>query len=739
MTNDTQRATSLGTRLISIVVVVVTLILATTGAFQYFKTKSAYTKLVDEGQSAACVRLKGNLGGPLWNFNKEQASEVLSAEMAQDALVAVTVRMGTDEALFAGVMRTASGKLEPVADVKPIPRQLLTRNIDIPWEGNTIASSTVYYSLNSLEQTLRAQVVSTVAQMVVTDLLLIVLISLVLSGIVVKPLSTLTGVADKLASGSFSANVVDAAITELEAIAKKLHRDELGALTATFNHMLVNLQARDIELEDHRKNLERLVAERTAELTRRNAEMRLVLDNVDQGLVLVSPDGTMSKERSATFARCFGTSEQQIDACIFEEVKARAFFRLGYEQLTDGFMPVQVVLDQLPTTARRGTSVFGLRYQPLMQDDECTGVLFMINDITSNLEAQKRDREQYEQIRVFERWMRDRNGFVEFFNEAHKLVTQIHEGKFESANDKLRVVHTIKGNTSLFDVLSVADVAHTFESALVDNELDIAAAQEVALVDAWDAFSRRVSLLIGKDVSERYELSRPELEQIISGLRQGQPTNEIVRQLVSITYEPMKLRFARIEQQLSSLAKRLQKAPVEFSVQGEKLRLPPDRFAPFWAVFPHVVRNIADHGLERPEEREARGKPARNRVSLSAAADAQSIELTVRDDGNGVDWDTVTTKAKALGLPCATRRDLINALLAPGLSTAAQVSAISGRGVGLSAVALAVSKLNGTLDLESETGRGMCLRFVFPRSDLAQTRPSVIPLSTAPISNRSPA
>lgn len=736
MASDTKRAISLGVRLISIIVVVVTLILTAIGALQYYKTKSTYTKLVDEGLSAACARLRGNLGSPLWNFNKEQAAEVLMSEMAQDALVAITVRMSTDDAPFAGVVRTSDGKLTPVVDDAVVPRNLLERRFDVPWEGNTIASGRIYYSLSSLEQTLRSQVTSTIVQTLLTDLLLIVLIGLVLSSIVVRPLSVLTHIADELASGSFSSNVVEKAIAALRDIAKKLHRDELGALTGTFSHMLVNLQARDIELEDHRKNLERLVHERTAELSKRNAQMRLVLDNVDQGLVLVSPDGTMSDERSAAFTRFFGSTESQIDACIFEEPKARAFFRLGYEQLTGGFLPVDVVLDQLPKIAQRGKSVFGLRYQPLLQGDDCTGVLFMITDTTSELAAQKRDREQYEQIRVFERCMRDRSGFIEFFNEIHKMVERIHLDQIESPNEMLRIVHTIKGNTSLFDVLSVADVAHCFESALIDGETDVAASCKTALVEAWDAFAQRVSLLIGDDLSERFELSRPELEEIINGLRQGQPTNEIVRRLVWITYEPMKLRFARIEQQLQGLAKRLHKAPVECVIHGEKLRLPPDRFGPFWAVFPHVVRNIADHGFERPEEREARGKPAHNRVTFSAVADARSIELTIEDDGHGVAWDRVEAKAKSLGMPHATRRDLTNALFSPGFSTAELVSAISGRGVGLSAVALEVSKLNGSVSLESEPGQGTRITFTFPRSEAGETRPSVIPLSTAPISNR---
>jgi two-component system chemotaxis sensor kinase CheA len=726
---------SLGIRLISIVVVIVTLILAGIGAIQYSRTESLYTKLVDEGLSAACVRMTKNLAGPLWNFNKEQTADVLNSEMAQDTLVAIAVRMGTETKVFVGTRRGATGLVESLSDESALPRHLLRRDFDVPWEGNVIASGTVYYTLDKLEVTLRAQVLSTVLQAVITDLLLILLIGLVLSGIVIRPLGALTAVANSVASENVSGHVVERAVADLVELTKRLHRDELYALANTFRKMLVNLQVRDAELEVHRKDLERLVTERTVELRKRNEEMRLVLDNVDQGLVLVAPDGTISGARSAAFSRFFDDQSGKIDLCLFEDPKARAFFRLGFEQIGERFMPIDVVLEQLPKQARRGALVFGLRYQPLMQGEQCVSVLFMIDDITGALAAQRKDREQYEQIRVFERWMRDRNGFIEFFNEAHKLVTRVHLDDFESNEERLRIVHTIKGNASLFDVMSVAEVAHDVESMLADGELAKAAERQSILVETWDAFTKRVTLLIGEDLSERFELSRPELNDIISGLRKGVPAKEIIRRLAAITHEPMKLRFARIERQLRTLASRLQKAPVECVTFGDKMRLPPEQFASFWAAFPHVVRNMADHGFETAEERANLGKPPCNRVTLAAAADAHNIEISIADDGHGVAWNRVAEKAKSLGLAHSSRRDLVNALFSPGFSTAKEVTAMSGRGVGLSAIAAEVAKLDGTVALESEPGKGTRLRFMFPQSAQSETRISVVPMSIDPISS----
>lgn len=496
--------------------------------------------------------------------------------------------------------------------------------------------------------------------------------------------------------------------------------------------LVIRLRTRSLKLRTI--ELEETVQKRTAALAQRNAEMRVVLDNVDQGLVVASPDGTMSQERSKAFTGFFGDLEGSVADCVFEDATLREHFKLGYEQLTEGFLPMDLSIDQLPKWTTRGPSTLRLRYQPLMVNDECTGVLVMANDITKELAVAQKDREHHEQLRVFERWMRDRNGFVEFYNEARKLVERIQRDEFESTEEKMRVIHTLKGNASLVDVLSVSESAHALEEAIEKGGPEAIVKHQENVVEAWDNFAEQVSLLVGGHLSERYELSRSELEKIISNVERGAPSKDIVHQLVAIAYEPVSLRFARIAGQLEKLAVRLQKAPVECSFQGEQMRLPPERFTGFWAAVPHVVRNIADHGLETSAEREARGKPPSNQVSLAATANTERIEFAFSDDGRGIDWEEVAAKAKRFGMPHEKRSDLIGAILSPGFTTSEQATALSGRGVGLSAVVVEVSALGGQVFVESERGQGTTLRFTFPRSKTTETRPSVIPISAAPAS-----
>ncbi len=133
----------------------------------------------------------------------------------------------------------------------------------------------------------------------------------------------------------------------------------------------------------------------------------------------------------------------------------------------------------------------------------------------------------------------------------------------------------------------------------------------------------------------------------------------------------------------------------------------------------HAVRNAVDHGIETPERRRDSGKPEVGRIRLSAARDAAgALVVTVTDDGAGVDVEQVRARAEARGLPCITRADVLESLFVEGVSTRADVTELSGRGVGTSAVRAACRELGGEASIRSEWGRGTELRCVLPASVL---------------------
>ena len=128
----------------------------------------------------------------------------------------------------------------------------------------------------------------------------------------------------------------------------------------------------------------------------------------------------------------------------------------------------------------------------------------------------------------------------------------------------------------------------------------------------------------------------------------------------------------------------------------------------------HLVRNAIDHGIETPEERARGGKAPVGRLLITTLREASAFTVSVQDDGRGIDWDRVRALASERGLPASTPEELFAALASDGLSTRAQASEISGRGVGLGAVRQACEGLGGTFDIQSEPGSGTTFRCVIP-------------------------
>jgi len=134
----------------------------------------------------------------------------------------------------------------------------------------------------------------------------------------------------------------------------------------------------------------------------------------------------------------------------------------------------------------------------------------------------------------------------------------------------------------------------------------------------------------------------------------------------------------------------------------------------------HVLRNAIDHGLEDAETRKASGKPQRGRVKVTVRRARDRVMVEVADDGRGMDAEGLSASAVARGVLTAEaaarlpRSELLLLSCLPGVSTAKDVTDISGRGVGMDAVKRAVERVGGMLELESEPGRGTRVTFRLP-------------------------
>ena len=158
---------------------------------------------------------------------------------------------------------------------------------------------------------------------------------------------------------------------------------------------------------------------------------------------------------------------------------------------------------------------------------------------------------------------------------------------------------------------------------------------------------------------------------------------------------------------------------VSFSVEGKEIELDRSMLDEIGDPIVHLLRNAIDHGIERPEDRVAAGKPPMGRLTLSALRDRSAVIIRVSDDGKGIDRRRVLQRAKDMQVIDGSRtelsdEELIRLISRPGFSTAETVTNISGRGVGVDAVQTRVRSLGGTVDIRTAPGEGTTVTVRLP-------------------------
>ena len=199
-------------------------------------------------------------------------------------------------------------------------------------------------------------------------------------------------------------------------------------------------------------------------------------------------------------------------------------------------------------------------------------------------------------------------------------------------------------------------------------------------------------------------------QQLLTGLADlDRNTRDLQESVMSIRMIPMSIVFSRFPRMLRDLAGKLGKK-VEFVTQGEATELDKGLVEKITDPLTHLVRNSCDHGIEMPAERLAAGKSESGTITLSASHQGGSIVIEVRDDGRGLSRTKILNKARERGLDVSDQMsdaEVWQLIFAPGFSTAAVVTDVSGRGVGMDVVKKNITALNGTVDIDSAEGYGM--------------------------------
>ncbi len=693
-------------KLIGLVAGVCTLaLIAACAAFVWYDRKS-YAEAKKVTMTVLADAIAGSAYGPTAFGDAESAKYVLETLGSEPTAVRAGIFSQEGGERLAGWFKEGSddavSSLGEVRDGAHYTGQALTIVRPIAKDGERVG--TLIVELSTADIAARTQQFLRIALAVLVGALLFAMLAaLRLHSVISTPVQALASSATRVRDSSdYSIRV------------EKQSDDELGVLTEAFNAMLSGIERRDQELELHRSNLESKVEERTQALAVRNRALRLVMDNVGQAIVTVEADGTPSEECSARYAAWFGPPRAGVrfDEQIREHDGAFAdWFELGWEALHDGIMPTEVTLAQMPERLEADGRSLSVEYRPIGTDDEVEKLLVIVSDITAQVERERAEAEQRDFLAMFQRLMVDRDGFMEFFDEATSLVEAVVSG--DDIVLMKRALHTLKGNCALFGIHTVSKLCHELEDTIDETCAVLDGAGRDRLVAGWESITQRLKVL-APDGRELLSVDPEDYDRLRELISEGASYEVILDSLDRWQHDRASVRLERVADQTRALGRRLDKGTIDVEIEPNNVRIPHERWSTFWSAFSHVVRNAVDHGLEAPDERVAAGKPAKGRIRLATRLEDGVCTVEIEDDGRGIDWGAVAAKAQSLGLPADTTSDLRDALLSDGVSTRTTITETSGRGVGMAALRSVCDELGASIVVQSDLGVGTRFAISFP-------------------------
>lgn len=217
--------------------------------------------------------------------------------------------------------------------------------------------------------------------------------------------------------------------------------------------------------------------------------------------------------------------------------------------------------------------------------------------------------------------------------------------------------------------------------------------------------SLRADILAGKNDSETLHA----LDQAVSQL--DLLVSDLQNSVMKTRMQPIGRLFQKYPRIARDLARQMGKN-IELVLAGEETEVDKTMIEDLADPLIHLIRNAVDHGVESPEERKSSGKPDKSLVRLEARQEGDHIVLIIADDGRGMSPEKIRSKAVEKGLiteeeaNTLDERQSLNLIFLPGFSTKTQISDVSGRGVGMDVVKTNIQKLNGSIEIKSELGKG---------------------------------
>lgn len=540
----------------------------------------------------------------------------------------------------------------------------------------------------------------------------------------------------------------------LEEILVGKYRSEIGEK----EEYIQRLQAAQSKLEDYSRNLEKMVSERTLELSEVSRLLRAIMESLGQGFLVFGADRKVSEIFTKACLEILESAPggKVIDDVLRLEGADRVQFDMWCEAVFAQSLPFESLVDLAPNRYRhtKGNEIC-LDYYPIGEEGRAPSQLVLVaTDKTLEREAQRELEKEKKHAQLILKIFRNRNQFLRFLKATQVgidfLREQVSEGAardFDS-DEAFRRLHTIEGESSVFSAAEIRDACRECQDCLEPLRILEAGEDPSHLLKPYRLSLKRfeqrykafiveftdILKLLPPDSDSRVELEASEFLAILRRLQElGMPQTELSQIQDKYLNQSMRSLLNYYNDVIQVIAAKQGKTVAAIEFIGEDVRISLDRYGCLLESLVHVFRNAVDHGLEDSVSRLKKGKTEAGKITVSTRKiileSRESIELIISDDGAGISPEVVRgiVRDRLTGVDqrlIDDDREVIQFIFHPGLSTRSIPGEFSGRGVGMDAVKSEVQRLGGKVRVESEVDLGTKVIIVVPNNKAFEFRPA---------------
>jgi HAMP domain-containing protein/HPt (histidine-containing phosphotransfer) domain-containing protein/two-component sensor histidine kinase len=524
-----------------------------------------------------------------------------------------------------------------------------------------------------------------------------------------------------------SATTKSVAAGNMKSRVKMSGKDEIAELGSSFDSMTDKIESLAAEISERNRELKTINSSLEDIVTARTAQITTILNNVRAGFLLVGRDLKIEEGFSHACVDLFGDDFKAgthfLNGIGLQSDRNSEMWTAFLEQTFDDNLPEEMTLQQLPQRFTYGDKIIALDSRAVRNTkNEVICILFTFHDATTLDRAEEEGRHQHLLVRI----LREVDFFRDFIEEFKTRVSLCKRFLRGGEHGKARAeLHTLKGNSSAYDLTRIAKCIHEIEDQSQISANDIEAIElemRLFLTTNYEV----LQLTYDSTFEDSFVVTKSDIsmftEKLRSAAHDGSALDHLKEWIDSMQYRPAKTLVGPMAEYGKRLGERLMKT-VEVQIKGGDTKMNPEIMKPVLQSLVHLVRNAIDHGIEEAGARGIKSELSVVDICFFDRPDIWIVEVT--DDGRGIDADELVKKAikdgalrpeQALKMTRAEKEKLI---FLSGLSTSDHVSDISGRGVGMNAVSSAVLEAGGELEVFSEVGKGTTFRLSIPKRFVA--------------------